>query len=411
MRTCPNCGAENRDTAFECRLCASTLKPVVDQVATPAPPRSVAPDQQAMAVRLCPECGTENEADWSYCQGCGRRLEDERPSQPVTVGSPSISTGASPKPDTGPVVKPSQTKFDDPPPQPPQAEPVQAKPASPDPSSGGPASRKPQVDYQSEAAASALVNKAQEPAPSQQQAQKPADVVPPGDGAANAIPGGPAAARPVGNMPDSPAPSTVRETVREGDSGLPSAPPIIQQAVNPPAPVVSAPPHQASPPAPQQQAPLPSVTPPMTPPNPQPAKAASVQQSWQTVAACKDCGAGIPPGAMFCAGCGRPLGHAEPRKDSRGAVVQIVTEGGKIGDSYPVIRGDISIGRIEGDVTFPHDGYMSSRHARIVERDGHFYLIDQDSRNGTFVRIRNEVELKPGDTFLVGKQVLRFDRK
>ncbi|HYM00082.1 MAG TPA: FHA domain-containing protein [Blastocatellia bacterium] len=148
-------------------------------------------------------------------------------------------------------------------------------------------------------------------------------------------------------------------------------------------------------------------TPPL--PSPQPA-ALEPQLSWKTVAACFDCGAVIPPDAHFCAGCGRPIG-SRPKKATGGAVIEVVTEGGKIGDVYPIFRGDLIIGRIEGDVTFPHDGYMSSRHARIMERDGQYFLSDESSRNGTFVRIRGEIELKPGDTFLVGKQVLKFDKK
>ncbi|HXG66568.1 MAG TPA: FHA domain-containing protein, partial [Blastocatellia bacterium] len=62
------------------------------------------------------------------------------------------------------------------------------------------------------------------------------------------------------------------------------------------------------------------------------------------------------------------------------------------------------------DLTFPHDVYLSGRHARVIERDGRYFLVDQNSRNGTFIRISKEVELKPGDIFLVGKQVFRFNK-
>jgi len=89
----------------------------------------------------------------------------------------------------------------------------------------------------------------------------------------------------------------------------------------------------------------------------------------------------------------------------------MITDGGQVGDTYNVAENGIRIGRVEGDVVFTHDGYMSSNHAKVVEREGRFFLIDQNSRNGTFIKIREEIELKPGDTFLVGKQVFRFDRK
>jgi hypothetical protein len=129
---------------------------------------------------------------------------------------------------------------------------------------------------------------------------------------------------------------------------------------------------------------------------------------------CVNCGEQLPAGAVYCASCGMKisgLGTGPTPKSQGTAVIQMITDGGQIGDTYTISSGGIHIGRVEGEVTFPHDGYMSGRHARIVERDGEYFLVDQNSRNGTFIRIRGEIELKPGDTFLVGKQVFRFGRK
>src|SRR5262249_8977327 len=97
-----------------------------------------------------------------------------------------------------------------------------------------------------------------------------------------------------------------------------------------------------------------------------------------------------------------------PRPQPERAVIQMITEGGQVGDVYGLNQGELKIGRVEGDVKFPHDGFMSSQHARVIERDGRYFLVDENSRNGTFIRIRDEVELLPGDTFLVGKQVFKF---
>jgi pSer/pThr/pTyr-binding forkhead associated (FHA) protein len=52
---------------------------------------------------------------------------------------------------------------------------------------------------------------------------------------------------------------------------------------------------------------------------------------------------------------------------------------------------------------------MSGRHARIVRRGAAFVLSDEGSRNGTFVKIKADVELKNGDMILVGKQLFRFE--
>ena len=125
---------------------------------------------------------------------------------------------------------------------------------------------------------------------------------------------------------------------------------------------------------------------------------------------CRQCGEVNSDTGFYCAGCGALL-SAPPDKSAEGrhAVIQLITEGGLVGEVHSLDRSHMAVGRVEGDLIFPHDGYMSSKHAIIVERDGRYYLIDQKSRNGTFVRIKGETELKPGDMFLVGKQLFRFE--
>src|SRR5262249_41967463 len=153
----------------------------------------------------------------------------------------------------------------------------------------------------------------------------------------------------------------------------------------------------------------------------------------KTARSCPNCGVLVPPGLIYCANCGRTVstehqaegsavttpgssaappelggGIPVPQPQPARAVIQMITEGGQVGDVYEIVAGELKIGRVEGDVKFPHDGYMSSQHARVVERSGRYFLVDEQSRNGTFIRIRDEVELRPGDTFLVGKQVFKF---
>ena len=136
-----------------------------------------------------------------------------------------------------------------------------------------------------------------------------------------------------------------------------------------------------------------------------------------TSVVCDACGSIQPMGGAFCADCGaqlsvgaiaRALSVAGPK--SKG-VLHLITDGGEVGETYKLDRTETVIGRAEGDLTYPHDGYMSGRHARIIVRGAQYFLADEGSRNGTFIRIDKEVELQPGDTFLIGKQVLRFDTK
>jgi pSer/pThr/pTyr-binding forkhead associated (FHA) protein len=104
---------------------------------------------------------------------------------------------------------------------------------------------------------------------------------------------------------------------------------------------------------------------------------------------------------------GEPLwGSPDP---GYGARFQQVLEGGVEGDSYPLREGDNIVGRSAGDVSFPGDGYVSSRHAVVSVRGGHVRVRDMGSSNGTFFRVYAEEPLAPGDLLLVGEQLLRID--
>ncbi|HSO73461.1 MAG TPA: zinc-ribbon domain-containing protein [Blastocatellia bacterium] len=130
---------------------------------------------------------------------------------------------------------------------------------------------------------------------------------------------------------------------------------------------------------------------------------------------CTQCGQTNNPGAQYCASCGAPMAAgpshtmvmSSPVKPVRGRLY-LVMEGGQQGDVYD-LDDETVVGRASGEITFPHDGFMSGRHARIVRRGASFVLTDEGSRNGTFIKIKDEVELKPGDMILVGKQLFRFD--
>jgi FHA domain-containing protein len=58
------------------------------------------------------------------------------------------------------------------------------------------------------------------------------------------------------------------------------------------------------------------------------------------------------------------------------------------------------------------DSYASSRHARLYDRDGHVYIEDLNSTNGTYVngaRVSAQQLLRPGDIVRIGDTELRFD--
>jgi len=89
-------------------------------------------------------------------------------------------------------------------------------------------------------------------------------------------------------------------------------------------------------------------------------------------------------------------------------VVQIL-EGGGEGDVYPLKSGENLVGRGTGDVSFPNDGYVSSKHASITVGEGSLAVKDLGSANGTFVRVNGQAAVTAGDLLLVGEQILRID--
>src|SRR5204863_9290347 len=86
-------------------------------------------------------------------------------------------------------------------------------------------------------------------------------------------------------------------------------------------------------------------------------------------------------------------------------VVQLL-EGGGEGDVHPLKTGENLVGRGTGDVSFAHDGYVSSKHATITVGEGSLAVKDLGSANGTFVRVNGQAAVTSGDLLLLGEQIL-----
>ena len=69
-----------------------------------------------------------------------------------------------------------------------------------------------------------------------------------------------------------------------------------------------------------------------------------------------------------------------------------------------------TIGRMEGDIRFPEDQFLSPLHAKISWEEDGLVLRDLGSRNGTWVFLEAPHRLTDGDLILIGSQVLRFRR-
>ncbi|MHB8654028.1 MAG: FHA domain-containing protein [Terriglobia bacterium] len=84
-----------------------------------------------------------------------------------------------------------------------------------------------------------------------------------------------------------------------------------------------------------------------------------------------------------------------------------VKQDGTTGSSLRIIK-ETSIGRGNCDASFPSDILLAPRHASVIKREGKLFLKDHGSPNGTFVKLRQDTELTPGDVFLLGRELFRL---
>lgn len=132
--------------------------------------------------------------------------------------------------------------------------------------------------------------------------------------------------------------------------------------------------------------------------------------SLSDLAFCPVCQQANPPTNEICFSCKSPIARTLPMvsQTKLNPKLRLMHDSGE-SDVYD-IKGDVfTIGRSKGDITFPQDNYMSSCHAKIVFRDQRFFLIDENSKNGVYKRLKEELILKKGDIILIGRQVFKFE--
>lgn len=355
---------------------------------------------------ICPNCGAGNKPGSSVCRMCGDSLQEAKPARESQAGgdhdlSPTIvvseqqrnQDAAAPN-DAQAVACPKCQTLNEagwsfcqqcgsrlPKMSPPEPPPPAAEHKSPEGFKTVPTATPSPVPAEPEAAAQGLKTVVAKPTVSkpEDKQEKPTAPAPPQEREQRPAPPRPAPPPERLNSPIGPATVVAEPPVRK-----PSLP--VSEKPAPPA-------QRQSPPTELAQS------------TPHPAEGGE--------AACPQCGHMNSTGSAFCGSCGavmtvaKTVVMASPFAAVKGTL-HLVMEGGQSGDVYEIDEETI-IGRASGDITFPHDGFMSGRHARIIRRGGSFILTDEGSRNGTFVKIRGEVELKPGDMILVGKQLFRFE--
>ncbi len=97
-----------------------------------------------------------------------------------------------------------------------------------------------------------------------------------------------------------------------------------------------------------------------------------------------------------------------PVKPPWGRLRQL-TSGGTTRDMYHLTRQEVVLGREQGDIVFGDDEFLSRRHAQLELRGNRVTLADLGSSNGTFVRLRGQHLLTPGELIRIGDELLRFE--
>lgn len=91
----------------------------------------------------------------------------------------------------------------------------------------------------------------------------------------------------------------------------------------------------------------------------------------------------------------------------------VALRGGGLGEGERFdLIGGLSIGRSQEADLRIDDRYASGLHARIFSREGHSYVEDMSSTNGTLLndaQLHGEAELLDGDVVRIGDTELRFE--
>jgi len=124
-------------------------------------------------------------------------------------------------------------------------------------------------------------------------------------------------------------------------------------------------------------------------------------------------GVPLPPGAPPPAG----TEAKKPRRRAKAAAAAptptelVVTAGSLAGTRIPLDGTSVLIGRAPSSTLVISDDFASSRHARIFQESGDWFLEDLGSTNGTFVggqRVTSILPLAVGSTVQIGQSMMEL---
>ncbi len=89
-------------------------------------------------------------------------------------------------------------------------------------------------------------------------------------------------------------------------------------------------------------------------------------------------------------------------------VVQLLS-GGAVGFAHCPRGTRVTIGRRGADINILGDKFLSEDHCSVEQDADGFTLTDNDSKNGTYVRLKRDQPLDHGDYFVLGTKLLRVE--
>ena len=109
----------------------------------------------------------------------------------------------------------------------------------------------------------------------------------------------------------------------------------------------------------------------------------------------------------------RPAPTPKAPKPAKRKVTQrlVITEGALAGTTVPLGDQTVTIGRADSSTHVLTDDFVSNHHARLMRRDGTWYLEDLGSTNGTYLdrqKVVDPTPLSPNVPVRIGKTVLEL---
>ncbi|HEY6912910.1 MAG TPA: FHA domain-containing protein [Myxococcales bacterium] len=143
--------------------------------------------------------------------------------------------------------------------------------------------------------------------------------------------------------------------------------------------------------------------------------------------ACAACGTVNPAVARFCFECGTafarpaaaappedaaPEGSAEPFLEEQPppfTVAVVVEKGHAQGATFTLRHIENSLGALGTSIELGDDLFVAPHAATLAFVDDRLVLRDEGSVNGVYVKLRGPAPLEPGDLFVAGDHLLRYD--